>query len=85
MPNIKSAQKRVKVIKTKTLRNKVIKSELKTILKKAENAIATNASDKVEVVTFAVKKLDQASAKGLFHKNCVARKKSQLVTKLNKA
>lgn len=85
MPNIKSAEKRVKVIKTKTLRNKMIKSELKTILKKAENAITTNASDKTEVIKFAVKKLDQAAAKGLFHKNCVARKKSQLVTKLNKA
>ena len=38
MPNIKSAKKRVKVIATKTLRNKAIKSELKTYVKKAQNA-----------------------------------------------
>ena len=38
MPNIKSAKKRVKVIATKTLRNMAIKSELKTFVKKAQNA-----------------------------------------------
>lgn len=85
MPNIKSAKKRVKVIKTKTLRNKMLKSELKTVVKKAENAISNNTSDKLEAVRFAIKKLDQAASKGLYHKNCVSRKKSNLVTKLNKA
>ncbi|MCR5019649.1 30S ribosomal protein S20, partial [Ruminococcus sp.] len=40
MPNIKSAKKRVKVIEKKTLRNKAIKSDLKTALKKADAAVA---------------------------------------------
>ena len=80
MPNIKSAKKRVKVNATKALRNKAMKSNLKTILKKADAAIAENSADKE-----AVKRLDQAGAKGLLHKNNVARKKSNLVSKLNKA
>lgn len=83
MPNIKSAKKRVKVIETKTLQNKAIKSELKTVLKKADAACTNNAADKKDVVTVAIKKVDQAAAKGIMHKNAAARKKSQLAVKLN--
>ncbi len=85
MPNIKSAKKRVLVNKTKAARNKATNSALKTAIKKANIAIDTNAADKAAVVNLAVKKIDQAAAKGLIHKNNAARKKSALVTKLNKA
>ena len=85
MPNIKSAKKRVKVIATKTLINKAANSELKTTLKKANAAIANNDANKAEAVRVAVKKLDQAVAKGILHKNAAARKKSQLAKKLNAA
>ncbi len=85
MPNIKSAKKRVLVNKTKAARNKSANSALKTAIKKANVALETNAADKAEVVAFAVKKIDQAAAKGLIHKNNAARKKSALATKLNKA
>ena len=83
MPNIKSAKKRVLVNATKQARNKSANSALKTSLKKANAAIEANADNKDEAVKFAVKKLDQATAKGLLHKNNAARKKSALVTKLN--
>ena len=76
MANIKSAKKRVRVIQAKTLRNKMTRSALKTAIKKAESG------DK-ESVTLAIKKVDQAAAKGLIHKNKAARKKSQLAKKLN--
>lgn len=76
MANIKSAKKRVRVIQAKTLRNKMTRSALKTAIKKAESG------DK-ESVTLAIKKVDQAAAKGLIHKNKAARKKSQLARKLN--
>lgn len=56
MPNIKSAKKRVKVIKTKTLQNKMTKSALKTALKAADAAVAANADNKAEVVKVAIKK-----------------------------
>jgi len=83
MPNIKSAKKRVKVIATKTAQNKSIKSALRTAIKKAYNAIDTNADNKAEAVRLAVKKIDQATAKGILHKNTAARSKSNLVKRLN--
>lgn len=85
MPNIKSAKKRVKVIATKTLQNKATKSALKTILKKADAACNDNTADKATVITAAIKKIDQAAAKGIMHKNRASRKKSQLAIKLNAA
>ena len=85
MPNIKSAKKRVRVTKAKALENQMQKNSLRTMIKKAELALATNAEDKEAVVRLACKKIDQASAKGLLHKNCAARKKSSLASKLVKA
>ncbi|MBS7360388.1 MAG: 30S ribosomal protein S20 [Oscillospiraceae bacterium] len=85
MPNIKSAKKRVLVNATKAANNKAANSALKTAIKKANAAIENNDANKAEAVKVAVKKLDQAAAKGLLHKNNAAHKKSQLVTKLNKA
>lgn len=85
MANIKSAKKRVKVNQAKAANNKARNTALKTAIKKANLAIETNAEDKNEVVKAAVKKIDQAANHNLIHKNCAARKKSNLVTKLNKA
>lgn len=85
MPNIKSAKKRVKVIATKTERNKAMSSALKTEIKKANAAIASNADNKAEQVKSAITAIDKAESKGLLHKNNAARKKSALATKLNKA
>lgn len=85
MPNIKSAKKRVIVNNKRAQRNKSMNSALKTAIKKANAAIEANAADKEVLVTAAVKKIDQATAKGLLHKNNAARKKSALATKLNQA
>ena len=83
MPNIKSAKKRVKVIATKTLQNKMVKSDLKTNIKKASAAVETGAENKEEAVRVAMKKIDMAASKGILHKNTAARKKSALARKLN--
>ncbi|MCM1132429.1 MAG: 30S ribosomal protein S20 [Ruminococcus flavefaciens] len=85
MPNIKSAKKRVKVNATKAAANKSRKSNLKTVLKKADIACTSNADNKTEAIRLAIKKVDQACAKGLMHKNKAARKKAQLAKKLNAA
>ena len=82
MPNIKSAKKRVKVIAVKTARNKAVRTALKTEIKKANAAIASGENT-VEAVRAAQKKIDQAVAKGLLHKNTAARKKSALAKKAN--
>ncbi len=85
MANIKSAKKRILVIETKTLRNKMVKSRVKTLVKKVDTAIA--ASDKA-AATAALKDatvaIDKAAAKGIFHKNTAARKVSRLAKAVNK-
>lgn len=83
MPNIKSAKKRVKVIAVKTARNKALNSALKTTVKKANAAVAAQAPDAQESVRLAIKKIDQAAAKGLLHKNTAARKKSALARRIS--
>ena len=85
MPNIKSAKKRVRIIEAKTARNKALKSNLKTMIKKADAAIASSAEDKEAAVRLAVKRIDQPAAKGLLHKNTAARRKAALAKKLNAA
>ena len=80
--NIKSAKKRVLVTASKTARNKATKSNLKTIIKKAEATIA-EGGDSQEAIRLAIKRIDQAQAKGILHKNTAARRKSKLVRKLN--
>lgn len=84
MANIKSAKKRIKVIQAKTLQNKMVKTNLRTVLKKANLALETNAENRAEAVRLAIKKIDQAAAKGVLHKNTAARKKAGLTIKLNK-
>lgn len=78
MANIKSAKKRVLVQAKREARNKACRSNLKTVIKQANAAIAANAENKDALVKAAVKKIDQACAKGIIHKNCAARKKSTL-------
>ena len=84
MPNIKSAKKRVIVTKTKTLQNKIFRTQLKTDIKKFEAAVA--AGDKAAATAayvIAVKKVDKAAARGIIHKNAAAHKKSKFTKKLN--
>ncbi len=83
MPNIKSAKKRVKVNSTKAAANKARKSNLKTMIKKAELAAANNTADKEAAVKTAIKRVDQACAHNLLHKNNAARKKAHLAKLLN--
>ena len=85
MANIKSAKKRIKVIETKTLRNKMIKSKVKTLVKKVDAAVA--ACDKnlaAAALKDAVVAIDKAAAKGVFHKNTAARKVSRITKAVNK-
>ena len=84
MANIKSAKKRILVIETKTLRNKMIKSKIKTLVKKVDAAVA--ASDKATAtaaLSEAVVAIDKAAAKGVYHKNTAARKVSRITKAVN--
>ena len=84
MANIKSAKKRVKVIQTKTLQNQMVKSQLHTVVKKFDAAVASGDKEAaLAAYTLAVKKVDQAAARGIMHKNTAAHRKSAYTLKLN--
>ncbi|HBM76202.1 MAG TPA: 30S ribosomal protein S20 [Clostridiaceae bacterium] len=86
MANIKSSIKRIKVTRKKTLRNRVVKSTVKTFVKKFEDAIsAGNIDEAKKLYPRASHVIDRAAAKGVIHKNTAARKKSRLALKLNKS
>lgn len=85
MANIKSAKKRILVNRTKALRNQMVRSQLKTVIKKFNAAV--DAGDKAvasEMYKLAVKKVDQAVAHGILHKNNAAHKKSEFTIRYNK-
>lgn len=85
MPNIKSAKKRVELSKVAYENNKADKTELKTVVKKFEAAVASGDRAQAEAAyKAAVCIVDQAVTKGLLHKNNAARKKSSMTLKLNK-
>ena len=84
MANIKSQIKRNKQNEKANERNKAVRSELRTRTKHAEAAI--EAGDDAEATTReAIKRIDQAAAKGVLHKNTAARRKSRLMKKVNAA
>lgn len=84
MANIKSAIKRIDVTKKQTARNKSAKSEIKTYIKNFEKAIENNDSEKAnELFKTVDKKVKQAAAKNIIHKNQASRTTSRLAKKLN--
>ncbi len=86
MANIKSAKKRILVINKKTARNKMIKSQLKTAVRRFEEALAAENYEEAKTkLRFVEKKLSQAASKGTIHKSTASRKVSRLAQKLNKA
>lgn len=85
MPNIKSQKDRVVQSKKEAARNKSIKSSLKTVIKKADAAIDSNAENKEAAIKAAVAAIGSAKSKGVIHKNTAARKVSRMAKRANKA
>ena len=79
MPNIKSAKKRVKVMETKNMQNRMVMSSLRTSIKKFEAAVAAGEADSAKALyKSASSALDKAVIKGTIHKNTANRQKSRL-------
>ncbi len=78
MPNIKSAKKRVNVIKRQSEENIPVRSSMRTAVKKASKETSNQ-----NLVNDAIKKIDTAVSKGIIKKNTAARKKSRLMKKVN--
>ena len=85
MANIKSAMKRVKVNATKNLRNRMVKSKVKTAIRKFETEVANAAANAGAQYNLTASPIDKAAAKGVIHKNTANRKKARLAKQLAKA
>ena len=84
MPNIKSAIKRVKTSKTKTLENSMVKSGYKTAVKSFMLEVeAGNKKKALEAYKVAIKEVEKAAKKGVIKDNTASRKKSSLDKALN--
>jgi len=79
MPNIKSQWKRMRKSEDQRMRNKDVRSALKTDIKKFETAVAAGQKDEAkESFLAASRALDKAASKGVIHKNKAANKKSRM-------
>ena len=79
MANIKSQLKRIKTNQKRTERNRAVKSELRTWVRKFREAAASGDKDAAaDALKTASKKLDKAVSKGVIHKNQAANKKSAM-------
>lgn len=85
MPNIKSAIKRVSVNQKKNLRNRKVKSGVKTAVKKFHAAMASDTGATVKELSLVASSLDKAVSKGVVHKNAANRKKSRLARAMSRA
>jgi small subunit ribosomal protein S20 len=82
MANIKSQIKRNRQSEKARLRNKAVRSEMKTRTKRAFAAAESGAENTAEVSREAVKRIDTAATKGVIHKNTAARRKSRLMKRV---
>lgn len=83
MANIKSQLKRIKTNEKRTERNKAVKSELRTWIRKFRDAAASGDAEAAQTALQAAsRKLDKAVSKGVIHANQAANKKSAMAKKL---
>ncbi len=86
MANTKSALKRIRSSERKKARNKPVRTALKTYVRSATAQLTAGVTeDSAEAVVRAISALDKAAGKGIIHPNQAARRKSRLMTKLNRA
>ena len=79
MANIKSQIKRNKTNEKARLRNRAVKSELKTYTRKVKAAVSTGDADVAgEALKSVSRKLDKAVSKGVIHQNQAANRKSSI-------
>ncbi len=84
MPNTKTAQKRMKTSLKRAERNKSVKTQVKSSIRRYQSALeSNNIEDAKKFLSTAFKNLDKAVSKNIIHKNNAARKKNQLSRMLN--
>jgi len=83
--NIKSQLKRIKTNEKARQRNKAVKAELRTLVRRAQTAVSAGDQDTAMTTALAAaRKLDKAASKGVIHKNQAANRKSALLKTASK-
>ena len=82
MANTSSALKRMRQNERRRVRNRAVRSKVRTAVKTARGALAMPGSETRASVAEAIRALDKAVTKGVVHRNTAARKKSALVRRL---
>jgi len=85
MPNIKSAKKRVSVIKRRRQENRYVKSTISTLIKNFKATVKVDVNKAENMLNDIVSYIYSAESKGVIHKNNASRKVSRLNTLLFKA
>ena len=83
MANTKSAIKRIRTNEKRRVRNRAVRSRVRSLLKTARTAVTMPGDDARAAVLQAIRTLDKAVTKGVVHRNTAARKKSALARRLN--
>lgn len=83
MPNTESAKKRVRQSEKRRVRNRAVRSSVRTIIGKARREVDTHQPESDAAVREALRALDVAARKGVLHPNNAARRKSRLMKRLN--
>ena len=83
MANIRSQIKRNRQNEKRRVRNKAVRSELKTRTKAAVTAAESGAETSVDALRTAVKRIDKAASKGTIHKNQASNRKAKLMRRIN--
>ncbi len=82
MANIKSQMKRNRQNEKARMRNKAVRSEMKTRVKQTLEAVEDSSADAEAAYQLAQKRIDEAVSKGVLHKNTAARKKARLTKRV---
>ncbi len=83
MPNVPSAKKRLRQTLRRNMRNKAIRTRIKTVSKRVLKAVEDKDEKVNEYLSIAYKTIDMAASKGVIHKNQAARKKASLAKKVS--
>ena len=86
MANIKSALKRMRSSEKRRVRNRQVRTQTRTYVKKARAQIDAGQLEGAQKgVAEAIQALDKAAQKGILHRNNAARRKARLIQKLSQA
>lgn len=84
MANLRSAKKRIRQNRTRRLRNRMVRTRVRSTVRLARQPASADAPSQGSTALEAIRQLDKAASKGVIHRNNAARRKSRLLRGLRK-